>query len=555
MGNVLKNFFMGFGDQCHRRVTGISARRAIMEGKGVQHVADRLEEMLATRPFLEKKVHSLHQYVQECRKQIALCNVQAAWNAWLVLSAEMWVEEKKVAAAFMKFDTDLDGVLNKKEVKCMLEYLGFPFTEGAIDVLMKYVASNADNTISLPACLSYVGKVGGSANLFAKRRKEIERHVKSSTVKMDRRLVPVALHLAGIDDHDIAYWQLTTSASELEYAAMLEPCQQGALRLIRTLARANHAMAIPHLRDRVLSLNFREEDMYMALAWIREMAPIIIHVNLMKYGRFLKDDTHYRNQFEVGGGEGLRSLQVRREWEHGLFGDAYDRAQGKERVKYGVQNVWNDYRGDVGCEQYGNSYLVLKNVRLRCTLAPEDSGSNVLMDELAVPDYYAHVLLGYSNKELREILRVSAGGVKVGNSQAVIERWGTYKEAQIHGDIDLKRHVERLVVSDTLYDKKNFVESIAKTHGWKITWMKDMKTELESREIAREIKQSNWTGPEGKLSLSSRQTITSSKVGGFLKVAFHGSFAENSGQKRKLCQKRKLSSPNPAAKRARLAKP
>ena len=34
----------------------------------------------------------------------------------------------------------------------------------------------------------------------------------------------------------------------------------------------------------------------------------------------------------------------------------------------------NDFEGCKSALQYGDSYLVLKDVRLRCTFAPEDSG-------------------------------------------------------------------------------------------------------------------------------------------------------------------------------------
>ena len=38
--------------------------------------------------------------------------------------------------------------------------------------------------------------------------------------------------------------------------------------------------------------------------------------------------------------------------------------QGFDRCKYGVLNAMNDYRGVVKCAQYGDSYLVLKDVHL-----------------------------------------------------------------------------------------------------------------------------------------------------------------------------------------------
>lgn len=38
--------------------------------------------------------------------------------------------------------------------------------------------------------------------------------------------------------------------------------------------------------------------------------------------------------------------------------------QGFDRCKYGVLNAMNDHRGVVKCAQYGDSYLVLRDVCL-----------------------------------------------------------------------------------------------------------------------------------------------------------------------------------------------
>jgi len=136
----------------------------------------------------------------------------------------------------------------------------------------------------------------------------------------------------------------------------------------------------------------------------------------------------------------------------------------------------------MGCKQYGDSYMILKDVRLRCTLSPQDS-ANLPARRLAVLDYYAHVLLEYSDKELKETIRVAEkGDEKVGNSEQVIEKWGMYKEAQLHGEIDLTKHVDALVVHERHRAKQSeFVKKICAKHGWKLRWMDEMKTHLHER--------------------------------------------------------------------------
>ena len=45
------------------------------------------------------------------------------------------------------------------------------------------------------------------------------------------------------------------------------------------------------------------------LAWIREMAPIIVHVQLDKMIKFMESDTHYRNQSQPQAWDTVRTTQ------------------------------------------------------------------------------------------------------------------------------------------------------------------------------------------------------------------------------------------------------
>jgi len=189
----------------------------------------------------------------------------------------------------------------------------------------------------------------------------------------------------------------------------------------------------------------------------------------------------------------LLNIAQRKQWEGSLFGGHYNNAVASERPKYGVQNVWNDYQGVLGCKQYGDSYIILKDVRLRTTFSPEDS-ANLKARRLSVPDFYAHQLLEYSERELKEVVHVAGGGVfgGVGDSQSVIEKWGKYKEAQVHGAVNLKKHVDRLVVNERHRPDKAKMENVAKAHGWKLTWMDDMQAELQSKTAGRGAVQEEW---------------------------------------------------------------
>ena len=49
--------------------------------------------------------------------------------------------------------------------------------------------------------------------------------------------------------------------------------------------------------------------------YVRNEAPVIIHLDLSTVLEHLVRDTHYRNLFEVGGGGGVTHLPTRARWE------------------------------------------------------------------------------------------------------------------------------------------------------------------------------------------------------------------------------------------------
>lgn len=57
--------------------------------------------------------------------------------------------------------------------------------------------------------------------------------------------------------------------------------------------------AYPALLERFKKMGHNEENLKRTLQYIRNEAPIIIHVNLDKILHLIVKDTHYRNQFET----------------------------------------------------------------------------------------------------------------------------------------------------------------------------------------------------------------------------------------------------------------
>lgn len=110
---------------------------------------------------------------------------------------------------------------------------------------------------------------------------------------------------------------------------------------------------------------------------------------------------------------GCLSHPSRVQWEDALFGKVYHSSNGRDRVKYGVLNIVKDTHGIKCCAAYGRSFFVLKNVKLRTTLANGDTGGG--NQELATCLYYCSVLNKYHDNELRSVIECATGIKKFGD--------------------------------------------------------------------------------------------------------------------------------------------
>ncbi len=259
---------------------------------------------------------------------------------------------------------------------------------------------------------------------------------------------------------------------ELDEVRNLTTRQLSALSQVRAQARACHDAALPGLIRRATRIGFVADDVFETLAWIRERAAIIIHFDILAFGKMLAEDSHYRNQFETNVSRGVYCHKTRRRWEHCLFGGAYDTARPFERCKYGVLNVSNDPQGVSKCsQQYGSSFLVLRGVRLRTTFSINDGAAKEIKN-LGTPDFFAHVLEKYSDTELRTTLEVGTKKAVCIDSHVMTR----YTEAQIHGEIRLEDHIElimaHLSLQGSTVDAESLLLRLSKTcDGIPIVWI------------------------------------------------------------------------------------
>jgi len=403
-------------------------------------------------------------------------------------------QELTALAAFRLFDPDGSGMLTAAKLRFMCEYLRLPCSISEIsDMLQNEFAGR--RTISWDTFRAWVEARGGIEPLFESRRQTLPMHSAGIRGCALQSLIAAA-NESGFTEQEFALWRLLGANVELQSLAALMRCQRAALRHIRCIARERHASALPSLLDRACHLGFGGHMVWRALALIREEAKVIVHIDLRSIGTSLLADSHYRNGFETGSHANQRWSEggkfgtvARRRWESELFGGAYDVAEAFDRPKYGALNVLRDPKGVAQCrELYGDSYLVLQGVRLRATLSSRDS-AYLDAPRLAVPEYCAHVLLEYSDDELREVLRVAAAGCTLNgickDSQSL--RSARYKEVQVHGEVSLHFHVERLVANPQHRldcTRAEYLEGLCRQHGWTLGWQDAEQSCVEAAVVA-----------------------------------------------------------------------
>lgn len=520
----------------------------------------RLVELLEQRPYLSRKVHALNHWVVRVEQALEGRQLAEAQDFLARIETAINLDDKRLRATFDKFDLDRSGELEVAEFRHFVTYVGFG--PEAVDRVLVDSDKNSDGKITLNEFEAFVGRVGGVVPMFEQRRaslataatKETERLITGSRVRAhyrdegkqsqtvwDARVLDVdsaqqtvklefclgkltmtqdvprdwveedldlveALRGIGIVDDAQHYWTILLPASEQLVVKTLTPPQSAALFLVRRQATSNHNEALPKLLERCGEIGITPVQLWSTLTWVRDLAPVIIMVNLDLVGEFFDSDTHYRNQFETQKSCGLLCTETRALWERDLFGGCYDEATGFERPKYGVLDVMNDHRGVVCARQYGDSYLVLKDARLRCTFSPEDSGG-ICAARLAVLDQYAHVLLEYCDEELLEVARVANAAEgsqdRIGDSEKLDSY--NYKEVQIHGEVDLNRHVQRLVVHskhrvDGFNEER--LRKICTDKGWEFMWMDE-----EKKRRCHEQRSSSGNQKALELSWSSDESI------------------------------------------------
>jgi hypothetical protein len=245
----------------------------------------------------------------------------------------------------------------------------------------------------------------------------------------------------------------------------LKPCQMRAIAAVREEAKVMYsAMMSPYcitfpfvLPQRVDFLGFTMDDAKKTAKYLAYEAPVCIHFPPHLLSSLQKEGS-YRNRFETGSSNGNPKKIPRLSWEDIVFKEAYKSAPAADRPKYGALNIVNDPRGVKPCvSQYGCAYLQLKKeLRPRITFTDMDTSNE---DVTVVDCHWKHVAIlmqSFTNDELCEVLQVGTGKKSQGDSSVL--SW--YKEVQIHGLIQLKTDVEKIVLDRSYFKKSKRKKSI-----------------------------------------------------------------------------------------------
>lgn len=247
-------------------------------------------------------------------------------------------------------------------------------------------------------------------------------------------------------------------------------CESQAIKYVTRKAKKLHQEALPKLQQRVEELGFPESALTNCLEYIRDDAPIVIHLKEETLAK-LVEDTHYRSLFETKTSGGNKRMSVRKRWEKTLFGSWYSGCQDFQRPKYGCLNISGDIRGVRPARGYGRLFITLANhVRHRCTFSDQDTGTDPSCT-LATNEYYAHVLYEYPDVDLKAALTVS----RIGGARSQCQK---YKETQVHGPICLATDILSLSIpgryQEASEELKNVVEMFQQKTKCTILWQGDL---------------------------------------------------------------------------------
>ncbi|WP_116505872.1 DUF3626 domain-containing protein [Micromonospora sp. B006] len=269
--------------------------------------------------------------------------------------------------------------------------------------------------------------------------------------------------------------------------ATLTDAQSAALRHVRQVALRDRPAALAAIAGHLAAsgATYRYEEVLAAITGYGRLTLNFHPDRVLRDGRTvveaLEEEGVYRSQFETGVSNGGLTAYPggdRDVWEQAMFGGAYQRpgALPAERPKYGGLNLLD--HADGACPRFGSCHLRLRPEALaRATFSFGDS--HIGPSEFGTVDVFEPVFaalltatagtgvaLGVAGMDTGALLRTLLGR-RERESGRVGRALDDYIEAQVHGEINLARDVEALVVDPSFRDTDvgRRLAGIAGRHG------------------------------------------------------------------------------------------
>jgi hypothetical protein len=236
----------------------------------------------------------------------------------------------------------------------------------------------------------------------------------------------------------------------------LSPIQQKALNYCIKKAKTYSNAVRPNAVIRFLEMGYTEETLNMVEKYLSNV-DLISHIGRGNNLNWLLTEPKFKNLFEVHN----KNDTTRIHYEDNLFNGYYKSdCEFSERVRYGCLNILSQPNGCASAHGYGASYIVFKKeVKDRTTFIDGDSFGG--QQHICTFKNFANLLV-YIRKELiDQIIKQAEFHEKNPNSSFLeTDLYYQYVEAQIHGDIILKRDCEKIVFHNAV--DKNFLNEFDK---------------------------------------------------------------------------------------------
>eukprot|EP01084_Bolivina_argentea_P136499 240396_1 len=265
---------------------------------------------------------------------------------------------------------------------------------------------------------------------------------------------------------------LDNEKSNQAWYCKLTPCEQNAINhvngnAIKKSEDNKHKLKLIDIIAKIDNGKYQSEipqtlsAMYHFLEW---KVPIIIRIHIDQLIPKLLHDTHYRNLFEVGKGNGCTNKDTRTMHENIMFPNIYKPAKPKEKPKYGCLNIGMKSDGCNRAIQYGKAYFTLNDDTVRWRVSYTNTDSFSAKGKLGTLGNCQHLLDVLSDCELTELIDTAIYNKKGGINQR------TYREIQIHGPLLLDRDIESLHVPKNEKHYSKIYQEFVRKNSCKLIW-------------------------------------------------------------------------------------